>query len=94
MINKEKNSKMLMQEFTNTYVFYKHYFITENPDGQAQTYYFKINKVIETKEYFYIYLSKEYAFIVDKEGFEKCSWQEFKKFIQNKVKLKYKIKTA
>lgn len=90
----EKNTRKLEHEYINTYTFHKRYFTTENPDGKAETLYFKIFKVIETNTHFYIYISKEYAFIVDKDGFINSNSEEFKKFIQNKVKMKYKVKTA
>ena len=90
-VKKEQNSKKLIQEYVNNYIFYKHYFTTENPDGKAQTFYFKIYKVIETKTHFYIYISKEYAFIVAKDGFIDSDSEEFKTFIKKKVKLKYKV---
>ena len=91
-IKKEKNSPKLKNEYINTYKFYKHYFTTENNDGKAQTYYVKIYKVIETETHFYIYISKEYAFIVSKEGFIEANYEDFRKFIKQKVKINYKEK--
>ena len=91
-IEKEKKSKKLIQEYINTYTFYKHYFKTENPDGTAQTYYLKITKVVETRRAFYIYIAREYAFIISKDGFIDSNCEEFKKFIKNKVKARYKTR--
>lgn len=92
IIKKEKNSPKLKKEYINKYKFYKHFFTTENKDGKAQTYYIKINKVIETETHFYLYISKEYAFIVAKDGFIDCNFEDFKKFIKNKIKFNYKVK--
>ncbi len=91
-VTKIKNqNKKLEKEYTNTYNFYKRYFSVENVDGSAQILYFKVYKVIENKTHFYIYISREYAFIVDKNGFEKGDCNEFKKFIRKKVFGKYKV---
>ncbi len=89
-VEKQKKSNKMINEYINTYKFYKHYFTSQNKEGKAQTMYFKIYKVIETKTHFYIYISKEYAFIVAKNGFEIGSSEEFKKFIKKKVFGKYK----
>ena len=58
---------------------------------QIKHHYFKIYKVLETETHFYIYIARDYAFIVDKNGFIDSNSDEFKKFIQKKVKLKYKV---
>lgn len=90
MVRKEKKSNKLIKEYVNTYKFYKNFFTTENPDGKAQTFYFKIYKVIETKTHFYIYIARDYAFIVAKNGFIDSDGEDFKEFIKKKVKFKYK----
>ncbi len=89
-VNKEKKSDKITKKYTNTFKFYKNYFKVENPEGEAQIFYFKLYRVVETKTHFYIYISREYAFIVSKNGFEKGDSREFSKFIKKKSFNKYR----
>ena len=89
-VEKTKKGPKLNGKFTNTYKFNKRFFKVENPDGNAQIVYFKLYRVVETKEYFYLYISRDYAFIVSKLGFTKGTSQEFSEFIKKKVFTKYK----
>ena len=92
---KDRKSPKLSGNFINTYKFYKNYFNVENPEGKAQIFYFKLYRVVETNQYIYIYISRENAFIVSKNGFTNGNPREFSKFIKKKVLFKYKnrIKT-
>lgn len=89
-VNKDKKSQKVSGKFVNTYKFYNNYFKIQNPDGKAQIYYLKLYRVVENKTHFYIYISREYAFIVSKIGFTKGSAEEFSKFIRKKVFTRYK----
>ena len=90
IVEKTKKSKKVSGNFVNNYEFYKNYFSVKNVDGEAQILYFKLYRVVETKESFYIYISRQYAFIVSKKGFTKGNKEEFSKFIKKKVFTKYK----
>ena len=89
-VEKDKKSHKMSGNFVNNYEFYKNYFKVENVDGKAQILYFKLYRVVETKTDFYIYISREYAFIVSKFGFTKGTSEEFSKFIKKKMFTKYK----
>lgn len=90
LVEKTKKSPKVSGKFVNKYEFYKNYFKVENPDGKTQVLYFKLYRVVETKSYFYIYISREYAFIVSKLGFTEGKAEDFSKFIKKKVFTKYK----
>lgn len=89
-IKKERNSDKIKFEFLNTFLFYKNYFSVENKDGNAIINYFNLYKVVETESHFYIYISRDYAFIISKKGFIDSTSYDFSDFIQKKVKFKYK----
>ena len=89
-VKKDQKSQKLSGHFVNNYEFYKNYFKVQNSEGKAQIIYFKLYRVVETKAYFYIYISREYAFIVSKLGFTKGTPEEFSKFIKKKMFTKYK----
>jgi hypothetical protein len=89
-IQKEKSSKKIQKEYITTFNFYKKLFRVKNQDGEAKIFYFKIYKVVETKTHFYIYISRDYAFIVSKKGFINSTPEEFSEFIKKKTFGKYK----
>ena len=89
-VKKDQKSHKVSGHFINNYEFYKNYFKVENSEGKTQIAYFKLYRVVETKAYYYIYISREYAFIVSKLGFTKGNPEEFSKFIKTKVFTKYK----
>ena len=47
-------------------------------------------KVVETNTHFYIYISRDYAFIISKKGFIDSKSEEFSKFIRKKAWGKYR----
>ena len=90
LVEKDKKGPKVSGNFVNKYEFYNNYFKVENPEGKAQILYFKLYRVVETNSYFYIYISRQYAFIVSKLGFTKGSSKEFSEFMKKKLFLKYK----
>ena len=80
------------KEYTNIYKFYKYFFTIECTTGVSKIFYFKIYRVIETNTHFYIYISRENAALVSKEGFINSTPEEFKKFIHKRTMLRYKTK--
>ncbi len=84
------NGPRMSGKFVNSYTFYQNYFDVENPEGNAKIYYMKIYKMVEAKEYYYIYLTKELAYIVSKIGFTKGNSDEFSVFMKKKLFRRYK----
>lgn len=89
-MQEDLESEKLSGNFVNTYKFYKKYFKVENTEGNAQLAYIGLYRVVETNENYYIYISRDNAFIVSKKGFTKGNEKEFSKFIRGKVFMKYK----
>ena len=52
--------------------------------------YSRLYKVYENKEFFYMYLDKENALVLEKSGFERGDPDSFGKFLKEKIKSKYK----
>ena len=80
-----KNNKQIAY----TFVFYE-YFFTIN---KKRFYYFKLHKVFETKDYFYLYINDNDAALVSKTGFNLGNCNDFTNFIKKKCFLKYKTVT-
>lgn len=91
-VKKEKEKFKIEGTILNNYKFYKNYFRVESSGKQANILYLKIYRIVETKECYYIYISKENAFIISKDGFIKGNQTEFTKFLKKKVFYKYKIR--
>lgn len=87
---KTEQGPKLKGQFVNTYKFYKNYFKVENPEGDAQIVYFNLYRVVETNDNYYLYISREAAFIVSKIGFIKGTDLEFSSFIKKKAFTKYR----
>lgn len=73
------------KEANFTFSFYKHYFTL----GKNRYYYFKLFRVFETKDYFYLYINEDFAALVSKDGFNIGNAIEFSDFIKKKCFLKY-----
>ena len=58
--------------------------------GSSRLKYYKIYKAYENKDFIYLYINKDYAFILEKSGFLIGDADLFKKFIKNKIKFKFK----
>lgn len=57
--------------------------------NKSKIYYFRLYKVFETEKFFYLYLNKEYAAVVNKTGFEIGNVNDFSEFIKKKCMLRY-----
>ena len=69
-----------------TFSFYDLYFLLD----KKTIYYFKLYRVFETKDYFYLYIDPDYAMLVSKKGFEIGTAEEFSTFIKKKCLFKYR----
>ena len=87
---KDRKSSKLSGNFINTYKFHKNQFSVDNPEGKAQIFYFKLYRVVETNTNYYIYISRDMAFIMSKDSFTKGNSLEFSQFIKKKMFTKYK----
>ena len=83
-IEKESNSEKLQKEKEFTFSFYEHYMHVSGNGINAKVRYWKIRKAYEDKEYIYLYIDKEYAFLINKEGFSIGKCKDFIPFIKKK----------
>lgn len=88
---KEVNKKAIAKEKIFRFYFYDKYFKIRDNLNYDKVHYFRLYKVFETKNFFYLYFDKKYSFIVDKTGFTQGTAEEFSKFIKNKMWLKYSV---
>ncbi len=83
---KTQNKLSKFKETGFVFSFYDLYFLID----KKPIYYLKLYKIFEIKDYFYLYLTPDYAMIVNKKGFEIGTAEEFSKFIRKKCLFKYR----
>ena len=85
-IKKEKKRNKVKEY---SFYFYEKYIKVKCRKEFERLFYFKLHKIFETDEYFYLYLDEKSSFILRKDGFEIGTPEEFSKFIKEKCPLKY-----
>lgn len=91
IVSKEMNSDKFEGNLTNTFTFYEKNFEVKNVNGKFIYKFSNLRKVFETKDYFYLYVTKENAFLLSKSTFSFGTSYNFSKFIKDKCGLKYKL---
>lgn len=89
-IEKELNSDKISNSQTFTFVFYKYYFKIIGHKRNLNFPYFKLYKIFETKDFFYLYSNKNHSFALSKNGFKIGNSKNFSKFITKKCLFKFK----
>lgn len=92
IVDKEMKSEKITDNNTNTFNFYDKNLIVENNNGSFTYKYMLLRKVFETKDFFYLYVTKEDAFLVAKDSFTVGTQEEFSSFIKKKCAMKYRKK--
>lgn len=90
IVNREMKSEKISDNNTNTFVFYSNQIEISNKNGKFNYKYMNFRKIFETKDFFYLYVTKENAFLVSKNTFSLGSSKDFSDFIKDKCKFKYK----
>lgn len=86
-----KSDKML-DNLINTDTFYDEYFENTNEQSNAKIFYNQLYDAYEAKDYFYLYVNRRSAYIISKNGFKEGTSENFREFLQEKLKERFKIK--
>jgi len=84
----KKTKENIRKSSTSIHTFFFYYYYLK-VDKQI-IYYFKLYKIFETKDYFYLYINQDYALMLDKNGFQIGTVENFRSFIKKKCLFKYK----
>lgn len=87
---KELQSKKVQNNLVNYYFFYDNYFRIKNAIGNSKLKYYKLYRVYENDNYFYLYLDKNNSLIIEKFGFMIGDVTSFRNFMKRKVRFKFK----
>ena len=91
LVNKELKSDKVGKNNINVFTFYPKHMEIKNKNGKFTYNYFMIRRAFETKENFYLYVTKENAFLISKKTFSLGTAEEFSKFAKSKFGLRYKF---
>lgn len=84
-VKKEANSDKVKKHLKNTYSFYDKYMTINNSKEKIKLNYYKLYKIFETENYFYLYINKNYSFVLSKNGFSIGNVEDFYRFIRKKI---------
>ena len=84
-VNKEVKKEKFEKEKEFTFSFYEDYITIDDGQKKQKYSYWKFYKIYQNDSYFYLYISKEYAFILDKKQFLVGDVKTFYKFIKKKT---------
>lgn len=90
IVEKEMSSEKISTNNTNTFTFYNNIISISNKNGKFSYKYFMFRKIFETSDFFYLYVSKENAFLINKNSFSLGNAEDFAIFLKRKCPLKYK----
>lgn len=84
-VKKEASSNKIKKQMRNTYSFYDKYMKVTNGKDVVKLNYYKLHRVFNTPKYFYLYINKNYSFILDKNNFTIGNAKNFGTFIKKKT---------
>lgn len=91
---KQTKSKTISKETDIVLYFYEKAFKVRENARMVRIRYWQLHKVYETDNFFYLYLTKKNAILVDKQGFTLGNANQFSNFMKKKMKLKYKYEKS
>ncbi len=92
IVKKELESEKIQKEQSFTFKFYDTHFSVENRHEIQNANYSKLYRVYKYKSFYYLYIDKTHAYILDKNSFNQNE-HLFSSFLKEKVNIfKYRIK--
>lgn len=91
-VTKEYQSEKIQNEKSYTFKFYKKHFTVQDNKEISEIKYGKLYKIFETKTFFYLYLDRSHAILLNKLNFSTSS-NDFSSFIKKKCWWKYSNKS-
>lgn len=82
VIKKEIQTEKFENEEFFTFTFYEKYFIITNKSIKQKLKYRHLAKVFETNDFFYLYINKDHAFLLEKSGFTVGDTNKFLRFLK------------
>lgn len=84
-VEKELKTEKFKKEKEFIFTFYKNFFVISDKKKSEKIKYWKLHRVYETNDFFYLYIDKNHAFLLNKDTFTKGNTEEFLKFLKKKI---------
>ena len=85
LVKKELKTEKFEKEKEFTFKFYKKYFTISDSNNFEKIKYWKLYKIYETNDFFYLYINKDHAFLLEKNTFTKGDISTFYIFVKRKI---------
>lgn len=92
VVTKEYKSETIQEEKEFSFCFYSNFFTVEDEKEFSEMKYYQLRKIFETDCFFYLYLDKTHAFLLDKSNFKNNNPSAFSAFIRKKCWWHYRYK--
>ena len=92
IIKKELKSQKLENEQEFIFKFKEKKVLVYSKKINRQVYYWQLHKVYDSEDFFYLYIDKTHAFLLDKQNFEIGTPEAFTKFMNQKCRFKFSSK--
>ena len=83
-VEKELKTEKFQNEKEFTFKFYDSFFTISNNEFIDKIRYYKLHRVYETDDFFYLYINKDHAFLLQKSCFSIGNPSQFLKFLKKK----------
>lgn len=84
-VEKELKTEKFKKQKEFIFTFYKNFFVISDKKNSEKIKYWKLHRVYETNDFFYLYIDKNHAFLLNKDTFTKGNTEEFLKFLKKKI---------
>lgn len=88
-IRKELKTEKFRKEKEFTFTFYEKFFIISDNKFSERIKYWRLYKIFETDKFFYLYINKDHAFLLNKSTFIQGDNTKFLQFIKKKIWYKF-----
>ena len=85
LVKKELKTEKFEKEKEFTFKFYEKYFTISDSNNFEKIKYWKLYKIYETNDFFYLYINKDHAFLLEKNTFTKGDISTFYRFVKRKI---------
>lgn len=84
-VKKELKTEKFKKEKEFIFTFYENCFIVSDGKNSDRLKYWNLHKVFETDSFFYLYINKDHAFLLNKSTFITGDTSKFLKFLKKKI---------
>lgn len=89
IVNNELQSDKIINEKVFSFIFYDNFFKIRYDKSFYKLKYYKLYRIFDTNDFFYLYIDRNHAFLLNKNDFCIGNAKDFALFIKKKCRFKY-----